>query len=90
MYKMIKLSIISTLLVLAGMAHAACELYCNPAKSHPCGHACISLFRQCHKPTTTACVGENPNRGSGPVYDNPKHVEPELATKSTAPKAGAQ
>ncbi len=56
-------------------APAACSQYCHKGVSKPCGNACISQYKQCHKPTTTACVGERP-ASAKPHYDNPKHVEP--------------
>lgn len=55
-------------------AAEVCSMYCNPERSKPCGGACISLTKQCHKSWTTACIGENPNKGNGPVYATPMKV----------------
>lgn len=72
---------------IAPSANATCTRYCNPAVSKPCGKACISKYFACHKPTTTACSGTNPNSTGKPIYKNPKHVEPADYDKPVKPEA---
>lgn len=70
--------ILSTLTVAAlySVGHAeTCTSYCNPAKSSPCGGGCISKYKSCHQPTTTACVGIKKD-AEKLTFANPKHVEP--------------
>lgn len=61
-------------------ADAACTAYCRPGVSYACGQGCISIYKQCRKPITTACNGERPATAS-PFYKNPKKVEPVPATQ---------
>ena len=75
--------ILFSLLVLfsfAGQAMAACTAYCRPGVSYACGQGCVSVYKQCRKPTTTACNGERPPTASK-YYPNPKKVEPKLTPK---------
>lgn len=67
-------------------AHATCSTYCKPGVSRACGQGCVSIYRQCHKPTTTACNGERP-ASAKPHFDNPTHVEPKPVI-SSQPKGG--
>ncbi len=39
-----------------GGGGGGCCRYCDPAKSKPCGDACISLSKECHTPPGCACV----------------------------------
>jgi hypothetical protein len=92
---MSKLHTLTIILTLFGAvdASAVCTRYCNPNVSKPCGKSCISKYNQCHKPWTTACSGTNPNSGSKPVYNTPKHVEPtspEATGGAVKPDDGAQ
>jgi hypothetical protein len=58
-------------------AHAVCSAYCKPGKSYACGESCISIYKQCSKPTTTACNGERPKEAKKHYkIDEVKHVEP--------------
>ncbi len=72
---MFKLAILA-LFASAGInASAICTATCDPEVSKPCGMVCISKYKQCHKPTTTACMGKA-GRSTKKVYDNPTKVEP--------------
>lgn len=63
------------------MANAACSAVCDPEVSKPCGLVCISKFKRCHKPTTSACMGEA-GRSTKKTYENPTKVEPEQQQQS--------
>lgn len=56
-------------------ASAVCTAYCKPGVSYACGQGCISIYKQCRKPTTTACNGERPATASK-SYSKPQKVEP--------------
>lgn len=58
-----------------------CTATCDPEVSKPCGQVCISKYKQCHKPTTSACMGKA-GRSTKKVYDNPTYVEPSETKKS--------
>jgi len=62
-------------------AFAACSAVCDPEVSKPCGLVCIQKFKRCHKPTTSACMGEA-GRSTKKVYENPTKVEPEEQQKA--------
>ncbi len=67
-------------LLLSFNSYAACVAHCTPGVSYACGNGCVSIYRKCHKPTTSAC-----NDGTGSTsktYSNPKHVEPVDQSKS--------
>lgn len=66
----------------ATVASAACSAVCDPEVSKPCGLVCISKFKNCHKPTTSACMGKA-GRSTKKVYKEPKKVEPEEQMKRT-------
>lgn len=52
-----------------------CSAYCNPEVSNPCGKGCVSKTKSCRKSWTTACSGENPNKGGKSYAPNEvKHV----------------
>lgn len=54
--------------------YAACAFMCNPAVSKPCGKACISNWKACHKPFTIGCSGVR-TKPAGVTYENPIRVE---------------
>lgn len=58
-------------------ASAVCTAYCKPGKSYACGQGCISIYKLCRKPTTTACNGARPPEASK-HYKNPKKIEPKV------------
>ena len=62
--------------MLASSAHAAdnCSQYCDPAKSTPCGNACISKHKTCRKSWSTACVGIRDEQVKGYKPSEVKHV----------------
>ena len=64
------------------VAHATCTATCDPEVSKPCGQVCISKYKSCHKPTTTACMGEA-GRSTKKTYDTPTHVEPDQYKSTT-------
>lgn len=70
-----KVYILSLVTMFSLGANAICTATCDPSVSKPCGQVCISKYKNCHKPTTTACVGEA-GRSTKKVYANPKKVEP--------------
>jgi hypothetical protein len=63
-------------------AHAVCTAYCTPGKSYACGGGCISIYKLCRKPTTTACNGTRPPEASK-HYTNPEKVEPKDYSKES-------
>lgn len=62
-------------------ANAKCSQTCDPEVSKPCGLVCISNWKSCHKPTTSACVGKA-GRSTKKTYDNPTKVEPDEQKKN--------
>ncbi len=73
----IALSLGLTVSIVPIEANAICTAYCKIGKSRPCGGTCISIHKNCTKPTTTACSGERPESAKL-NYANPKHVEPTI------------
>lgn len=68
-------------------AFADCSAVCDPEVSKPCGLVCISKFKNCHKPTTSACMGKA-GRSTKKVYTEPTKVEPEQQQKNNAEVEG--
>ena len=78
MKKLFYISVLFYVFALSAVADAkTCIKYCNPEVSRPCGDGCISKDLNCKKSWTRACVGINPNKGSGRAYSpaEVKHVE---------------
>ncbi len=72
---MLKAIVLSLFAFVSINASAVCTAYCKPGKSYACGGGCISIYKLCRKPTTTACNGERPPEATK-HYKTPKHVEP--------------
>lgn len=77
-----KAVLFSLLVMFSGAANAVCTAYCRPGISHACGGGCISIYKQCRKPTTTACNGERPVTASK-SYSKPQKVEPKPVSQDT-------
>ncbi len=74
------------IMALAPLARAEiCTSYCTPGVSKACGGGCISEWKNCHKPTTTACNGLRPKSKATNIFASPKHVDP-VATTSEPTK----
>lgn len=58
---------------------AKADVYCDPAKSFPCGNGCARNGAQCSYSWSTSKVGINPNKGKGKRY---KPAEVKLVDKS--------
>lgn len=67
--------------VILPQAHAECSAVCDPEVSKPCGLVCISKYKSCHRPTTSACMGAA-GRSIKKTYAEPKHVEPSEQQKA--------
>ena len=72
---MFKSIVLAALAFMSLNAAAVCTAYCKPGKSYACGGGCISIYKLCRKPTTTACNGERPPEATK-HYKTPKKVEP--------------
>ncbi len=81
MKNVLKVFISSTCLLMSSAAFAVCTAYCKPGVSRACGGGCISIYKHCRKPTTTACNGIRPATATK-SYANPKKVEPKPFTES--------
>lgn len=79
--------ILAYLFISAPDAYGACSAVCDPEVSKPCGLVCISKYKKCHKPTTSACMGKA-GRSTKKVYENPQKVEPAEQSKSTDEQVG--
>ncbi len=79
-YEALLLAVIAAFLMIITSleASATCTSMCNPQVSTPCGKGCISKWKSCHIPWTTACPGVRTS-SSKPSYKTPKHVEPNSA-----------
>ena len=68
------MSYLFTVLILitgvSSMPQANADVWCNPAKSHPCGNGCARNGSKCTKNWSTSRVGINPDSGGKKHYED--------------------
>ncbi len=79
----LKVVVLSVASFMSLQAAAVCTAYCTPGKSYACGGGCISVYKLCRKPTTTACNGTRPPEASK-HYSTPTKVEPKDFSKESS------